>query len=85
MAWTYSDWVTIKSRADRLARLRLHVQEISEKIDIDYEADGFKRLASPVRLYYDRMMKEVERLERVGGRGRRVPQVIGRGRRGSRR
>lgn len=32
-AWTYSDWITKESgSADRLSRLRLHIQEVSDFI-----------------------------------------------------
>lgn len=29
--WTYSDWITQTNQATRLTRLRLHIQEVSEK------------------------------------------------------
>lgn len=42
MAWTYSDWVTEGTgTALRLSRLRLHIQEVSDKVQGQkYSADG---------------------------------------------
>lgn len=32
-AWTYSDWVTLESgSSSRLSQLRLHIQEVSDRI-----------------------------------------------------
>lgn len=28
--WTYADWVTYPTGSDRLTRLRLHIQEVSQ-------------------------------------------------------
>ena len=42
MAWTYSDWPTYTSgSADRLSRLRLHIQEVTNRLeDGSYAADN---------------------------------------------
>jgi hypothetical protein len=41
MAWTYSDWVTYADGSSKLSRLRLHVQEVSDKLSsADYSTEG---------------------------------------------
>ena len=40
MAWTYSDYVTFDYGATRLARFRLHMQEVSDKLTAEMTQDG---------------------------------------------
>jgi hypothetical protein len=73
VAWTHANWVTRSTDADRLAVLKQHLEEVSQKIDVNVEADGLKANRLPVKMYYDGLLKEHDRLERrVRGRSRRV-------------
>ncbi|MEO1584750.1 MAG: hypothetical protein AAFR96_09290 [Planctomycetota bacterium] len=74
MAWSYSNWRQQPGDAARLERLRLHMQEVADKITVDVEGDGFKKLSSPVRLYYESLQKQHDELEkRTRGRLRVIP------------
>lgn len=50
MAWTYSDWRTYadSNPAAKLARLRLHIQEISDAITADVSKAGASRGSNPL-------------------------------------
>lgn len=69
MSWTYSDYVTYdRTSATRLTRLRLHIQEVSEKIDTEVSADGKSEQLFSLRLYLDRLLNEEKDLEQRAGR-----------------
>ncbi len=38
--WQYSDWVTLTVASDRLSRLRLHIQEVSQAVVEHTHTDG---------------------------------------------
>lgn len=69
MAWTYADWVTITDPAASLARLNLHIQEVSEQIGKERGSDGFNEGSFATRLYYDNLMEERAKLISVPGVG----------------
>lgn len=68
-AWTYSDWITYeRSSADRLTRLRLHVQEVSDKLASgSYSIPGFSTSKGELAAYLDRLTtQEKEEAAAVG-------------------
>ena len=76
MAWTYSNWktlaeVTLAEVNAKLERLRLHMQEVSEKVQPDVSADGRSRSTGQVQAYLDSLDTHEMRLQnkatRLGG------------------
>jgi hypothetical protein len=65
-AWTYSDWVTYESgSASRLSRLRLHVQEVSDRIaetPTSVAGDGGSASWSPHSDYLKTLLAEEKSL-----------------------
>ena len=57
--WIYSDWITQAADSDRLTRLRLHIQEVSEYV-LRTQAEGFESELN--REYMPELMKEERRL-----------------------
>lgn len=57
-AWAYSDWVTKTDPSDRLTRLRLHIQEVSEAIQ---DVSGGGRSIGGVPHQYLEQLREDER------------------------
>lgn len=51
MAWTYHDYEEQTSDALRLARLRQHISEVSQKIQANYSAGGDARANDPLERY----------------------------------
>jgi hypothetical protein len=39
-AWQYADWRSMSSDAERLARLRLHIEEVTQKMGPDVSGGG---------------------------------------------
>jgi hypothetical protein len=68
MAWTYSDWVTYADGSAKLARLRLHVQEVSDKLsNPDYSTEGLSVSRSQLPGYLSTIKSDLASLEsRVG-------------------
>ena len=64
MAWTYGDWVTYAPGASRLARLRLHVQEVSDQVVREVSADGKSVSSSAVQAYLNGLMDRMDSEER---------------------
>ena len=56
-AWTYSDWITYETTsATRLSRLRLHIQEVSDKLSSgSYSIPGFSTSKGELVSYLDRL------------------------------
>lgn len=73
-AWTYSDWVTKASNdADRLTRLRSHIQEVSDYISTgDESVEGATHQKGYLQTYLDKLhqleAKERGLLDQVGGK-----------------
>lgn len=66
--WTYSDWITQPYGATRLSRLRLHIQEVSEKVSEEMAADGQSSSSNAVEKYLESLRKtEVEEARLCGG------------------
>lgn len=56
MAWTYSDWVTkATGSAERLSRLRLHLQEVTDQIGASYSLPGISMSKGELVAYADRL------------------------------
>ena len=61
--WTYSDWVTLDNSPTKLARLRLHIQEVSDRLSSgSYTVPGFTSSKSDLVTYHDRLGKAEEKL-----------------------
>lgn len=69
MAWTYADWVTITDPAASLARLNLHIQEVSEQIGKERGSDGYTEASFANQRYLDSLMGERAKLISVPGVG----------------
>ena len=70
MAWTYSDWITQSTLTTRLSRLRLHIQEVSAKIDIEIAGDGKSRASATLGRYYEKLIdQEAALAKRVQAQG----------------
>lgn len=73
--YLYSDWITINDKASRLARLRLHIQEIEDKLDNERGSDGQNEGSSSIQQrLHDLSLKEAE-LDRAVNRGSPVARV----------
>lgn len=53
MAWTYSDWRSQSTAAQQLARLNLHMQEVSDKIGAEVGASGYQRSSHALTNYLE--------------------------------
>ncbi len=75
MAWTYSDYVTLDGSA-RLTRIRLHIQEVSDRITENYSVANRSKQVDPLEKYLERMQDQEKALGgqglRANGRNRRV-------------
>lgn len=70
MAWTYSDWDQQSTTVARLTRLRLHIQEVADKIQADVSAHGYSRQSSPNNQLYESLVAQKAVLEkRLDGAG----------------
>ena len=67
--WTYSDWVTYEDGSAKLTRLRLHVQEVSDKLaNPNYATDGLSVSQQNLAAYLVGLNTEREKLEATVGR-----------------
>ena len=57
-AWTYSDWITYDpGNATRISRLRLHIQEVSDKIsEGDFSSEQKSNSYGYLQSYLDKLM-----------------------------
>jgi hypothetical protein len=62
LAWTYSDWITQTTDSTRLTRLRLHIQEVSDKITQEVSSGGNSRSSSALQAYLADIRKEEKSL-----------------------
>jgi len=69
MAYAYNDWISIESLPARETRLRLHITEVSAKIDADVAKGASSRSTSRVMDYYDRLVAQLEKLTSTNKRG----------------
>lgn len=62
MAWTYSDWITkATGSSERLERLRLHVQEVSDHVSGSYSVPGISKSASELVTYLNGLKQDEQR------------------------
>lgn len=80
--WTYSDWITYeRSSASRLSRLRLHIQEVSDKLSSgSYSIPGFSTSKGELAAYLDRLSSQEEVEASAVGRATGARVGITRGR-----
>jgi hypothetical protein len=57
MSWTYEDYITMDGSA-RLTQLRLHIQEVSNKLTQETSADGKSRSSSTLQAYLKTLKDE---------------------------
>ena len=72
MAWTYADWTSQDTPAERLARLNAHVSEVSARIDREVNADGKSVASGSLTTYLAELMRQRDKLEDrlgLGGQG----------------
>lgn len=67
MAWTYSDWASQATAAAQLARLNLHIGELTDSVGREVDADGKRVSSQAVQALLDRMLSERARLEARAG------------------
>lgn len=68
-AWTYSDWVTYDDGSAKLAQLRLHIQEVSDKLsNPNYATDGLSVSQQNLPAYLDGLKADETRLATVSGK-----------------
>ena len=66
MAWTYADWITQTAKADRVTRLRLHIQEVSGQIEAGMTHTGRTFDPEPLRQYLSTLFEQLNRLDPTG-------------------
>lgn len=67
--WTYASWITVSDSTTRLAQLRLHIQEVTQKIHSAGGVDGTNLNPTNLNEYLSGLMAREQELGRqVGGR-----------------
>lgn len=66
-AWTYGDWASQSGVPAQLARLNLHIAEVTLAIGPDVAADGKSRGNTPLTSMLSMLMQERTRLEGHAG------------------
>jgi hypothetical protein len=69
MAWTYSDWVTQTMRSTRIARLRAHVQEVSDQITAAQQFGEREYDPEVLQRYYAGLLEQLAKLDPTGTGG----------------
>lgn len=72
MAWVYGDWRSQGTSAARLARLRLHLQEVGDALlsrATSVTADGKSMTREQLQTYYDRLDEREQSLAAAGSAG----------------
>ncbi len=59
--WTYADWVTQTDKSTRLTRLRLHIEEVSQRI-MSLRSRSGRGVDAPDQSYLDSLRDEERRL-----------------------
>lgn len=70
LAWTYSDWVTYDISTDgttRLSQLRLHMQEVSDKIEKERTAGGRTSSSHALERYLEGLKEDEKTLAKALG------------------
>lgn len=76
MAFTYSDWDQQATAAARLARLRLYIQELSDRLTAEIAADGKSKATAVFERRIAALESKRDELEQRAGRsGSRVSRV----------
>lgn len=72
--YQHADWAEQPTKREQYTKLGQFMTELADFITVDVEADGLKKLSSPVRLLYASLISERKRLEQeldsAGRRGR---------------
>lgn len=68
MAWTYSDWITLTGQ-NRLTRLRLHIQEVSDAMTPATTTNGEIYNPQLLQPYLDGLIKREQDLAAAIGAG----------------
>lgn len=61
MAWTYSDYITFTGQ-DRLTRLRLHIQEVSDALTARTTTDGETYDPATLTSYLDGLQRKEQQI-----------------------
>jgi len=69
MAWTYSDWPSQSGTAAKLARLNLHITEVSNSVGKEVSADGKAVSSQATQAYLTTLFAQQNRLESKPGLG----------------
>ncbi|HRI52472.1 MAG TPA: hypothetical protein PLW65_20045 [Pseudomonadota bacterium] len=64
MAWTYSDWAQQTTPALRLARLNLHIEEVTDKIGNEISGDGYAKGSNALTTLLDKLYARQSELEK---------------------
>lgn len=73
--WTYDDYITLDGAA-RLTRLRLHIQEVSQRIRNSTSADGKSSDSHTLETYWEKLREEEKELSgAVGAYGGGVSKI----------
>lgn len=78
MAWAYSNWVTISTQATRVATLRAHIDEVSQRVGQEVTSDGKSVSSTAMQKYLDSLMKRLDLEEKklsAGSGGGQVSRV----------
>lgn len=67
MAYSYSNWRSEATVAAQIAALKLHMQEVAERIGNEVTGEGFSRGSASLVQYNGQLQAELERLERSPG------------------
>ena len=63
-SWTYADWITQTNKADKLSRLKLHYQEVSQALaaPLSQSIDGMGYSRNQLGSYLEFLRKEISTL-----------------------
>lgn len=71
MAWTYSAWPQQSTAAARLAMLRQHITEVTDKLTQEVSSDGHSRSSSTLQAHLDRLYDQEDKLAAAAGEPRK--------------
>lgn len=71
MGWSYADWAEQPTAALRLARLRLHISEVSQRQGGAASVSAQGRSMAPDTTYLSMLLGQRDALERQAGSGKR--------------
>jgi hypothetical protein len=67
MAWLYSNWRSETTPAAQLAKLNLHLQELSDAVTAEISGDGKSRSSNAIAQMVQRLEEQREKLQRRVG------------------